>query len=259
MSSDFQNELNQATDAINAGRFGDALNIARNILVTDPSQAQAKLIEAISLSQQGNRSDASEAFRRAVELNPGDAKTRFNAAVHEFNAGNADEAREYANAALAIEPSHKGSKELLERMPKTVGADGFSGYSRESSADYQPQAEGLPFIKKLGSKWTLIGWLLSGLGLTMFILSLISILPMVGEMTSAMSSGNQEQIAKMQSAQNPVLTVLGYPVTFAILIYMILDLVHRKGNMLWLIAHIPCSCCGLGFVTLPIYLLTGRK
>jgi hypothetical protein len=40
---------------------------------------------------------------------------------------------------------------------------------------------------------------------------------------------------------------------------MVLDLNHRKGNMLWLIMQIPCSCCGLGWLTLPIYLLFGRK
>lgn len=259
MSGDFQTELAQATDAINTGRFNDALNTARNVLVSDPENGEAKLIEAIALSQLGNRSDASEAFIQAIELNPDDAKVRFNAAVHEFNAGNAELARRYSSEALERDASHKGAKDLLARMPQTVDANGFSGYARESSAGFSPEAEGIPFVKNLGKKWLTIGWILSFVGLAFFVLTLLSTLPLIPEMMSAMSSGDQSKIQKVSGSQNPLIQILSYPIALSILIYMILDLIHRKGNMVWLVAHIPCSCCGLGFVTLPIYLLAGRK
>jgi tetratricopeptide (TPR) repeat protein len=259
MNGDFKTELGQATDAINAGKFNEALNSARNILVIDPEQAEAKLIEAIALSQLGNRSDASEAFVQAVELNPNDPKVRFNAAVHEFNAGNSEEARKYANEALERDPTHKGAKDLLSRMPQTVDANGFSGYSRESAAGFSPEAEGLPFIKNLGKNWLLIGWLLSGAGLILFAISLMMTLQNFPQMMSAITSGDQSKLQQISGGQNPLITILYYPVLLATLVYMILDLIHRKGNMVWLVAHIPCTCCGFGFVTLPIYLLFGRK
>ena len=80
------------------------------------------------------------------------------------------------------------------------------------------------------------------------------------ELIKVSQSGDQAMINDLASKfQNPLLQILGYAANFGVIIYMILDLVHRRGSMVWLIAHIPCSCCGLGFVTLPIYLLTGRK
>ena len=261
MSNEIISLLSEATDAINASKFDDALSKARAVLIIDPDHKEAKLIEAVALSQLGNRSEASQAFVQAVNINPTDAKVRYNAAVHEFNSGNAETARILCNQALELEPQHAGAMDLLSRMPQAVDVqNGFSGYAREAASQFETAPAGLPFITKLGSTWTVIGWLLTALALGLFVWSLAIMLPNMTELIKVSQSGDEAKINDLASKfQNPLLQILGYAANFGVIIYMILDLVHRRGSMVWLIAHIPCSCCGLGFVTLPIYLLTGRK
>ena len=66
MSEDQISTIQQATDFVNAGKFEEALERSRAVLVTDPNSGDAKLIEAIALSQLGNSRDASEAFSAAI-------------------------------------------------------------------------------------------------------------------------------------------------------------------------------------------------
>ena len=268
MSEGFDQTLNSASNAINAGNFQEALTFAREACAMDPSNADAKLMEAIALSQVGQPNDASVSFDTAIRLNPASSKIRFNAAIHAFNGGNFDYARELAQSALSIEPDHAGTLDLIAKLPapaQTIappaGAPfGTANYPRSEGFTGNEPPAGLPFITKLGPTWTTIGWVLTFVGAAFFVFSLMKMLPMFGEMMSAAQSGDQ---AKTQAVQNkyasPGMSAVGYALSGATLIYTILDLIHRRGNMLWLIGHIPCSCCGLGWITLPIYLLTGRK
>ena len=266
MSEDQNSALQKATDLVNSGNFNEALESARTALTSDPNNGDAKLIEAISLSQLGNNRDASEAFSEAVRLSPTNVKARFNAAVHEFNCGNVGEARNLANQALSIDPDHEGTRVLVERMgPEQVQMTPGASYPRENMAGFEPPHEGIAFIRSSPKVWTAMGWLISGLSLVFCIYFWASIIPHVSELVDAANSKNptasSNQIASKIS--NPVLSFGPYIMVLANLVWMIMDIIHRRGNFVWLIIHIPASCImaciGGNFITLPIYMIFGRK
>lgn len=258
MSEQSDSSLQQATDKINAGQFAEALDLARNALVADPSNDEAKLIEAISLSQLGQTSAASESFAAAIRMVPGNAKARYNAGVHEHNIGNYALARQLLTETIQIEPGHTGASALLNRMPAAEQAAVPSNYPHPQ-APYQEPA-GMPFITNMGSKWTTLGWILGVAGLVMLGLSILNVLPYINEYMSAMSSGDQARIQAVgQKMSNPVLSIIGICVTILTIIYSVMDLIHRRGNFLWLIGLIPCACCFVGFPMQLIYMALGRR
>ena len=266
MSEDQYSALQKATDLVNSGHFTEALESARTAMTSDPNSGDAKLIEAISLSQLGNNRDASEAFSEAVRLSPTNVKARFNAAVHEFNNGNVGEARTFANQALSIDPDHEGTKVLIERMgPQQVQMATGANYPRENMAGFEPPHEGIAFIRANPSLWTAFGWIISALSLVFCIYFWASIIPHVSELVDAANSknptGSSREIASKIS--NPLLSFGPYVMVLANLIWMIMDIIHRRGNFVWLIIHIPASCLmaviGGNFITLPIYMIYGRK
>jgi tetratricopeptide (TPR) repeat protein len=261
MSSQLEVLVSESTDLVNSGQFAEALTKADAALSIDPDSAAASLARAVCLSQLGNSSEASMAFDRAISLAPGDAKARFNAAVHEYNLGNLEVARSLASQAVDLDANHEGAKGLLQRIPAPSQQ---ASYPRdfEMAADVEPA--GLPFITKMGKGWIALGWTLVGIGVLSLIYTIITVMPRVSEITAAFKSQDQAKMnAIALSLTNPFLQVFGYAHIGAILLWVILDLIHRRGNMIWLIAHIPCTCCGafcgLPFLSLPIYILFGRK
>jgi tetratricopeptide (TPR) repeat protein len=261
MSEEQNSMLSKATDFINAGNFNEALETSRGILVGDTNNGDAKLIEAISLSQLGNGRDASEAFAAAIRLSPTNVKARFNAAVHEFNSGNVGQARTLASEALNLDPTHDGTKELVTRMgPEQPYTPGGINYPREGVGGFEPANEGIPFVKSLGSAWVLIGWALAALSAASFAYGLIRLAQNWGDLMSAMTSNDQAKIQQVTMAMsNPIMQILGYALIAFNMIWTIMDIIHRKGNFMWLIGHIPCTCVGLSFITQPLYILLGRK
>lgn len=259
MSSQLEVLVSECTDLVNAGQFAEALVKADAALAIDPNSPGAALAKAVCLSQLGNSSEASAAFDHAIKVGPGDAKTRFNAAVHEFNSGNVDVARSLAQQALELDSRHEGAKNLLQRIPAPAGQ--AASYPRDQMMADDVQHAGLPFITKLGSTWVILGWILAVAALAFFILDLGPALE--GFRTAMAAQGDPEKIKQMQAdlqaKQNMVLSVMGLGVRILTVLWGLLDLIHRRGNMVWLIPHLPCSCCGLGWLTLPIYILFGRK
>jgi tetratricopeptide (TPR) repeat protein len=265
MSEDNNSMLQQATDSINSGNFNEALEQARGILVSDPTNGDAKLIEAISLSQLKNSRDASEAFAESIRLMPTSVKARFNAAVHEFNYGNVGEARILAKEASSLDPSHEGTKTLIQQMgpEQPIGQPDVS-YPRMGSAAMEVPNEGIAFIRENPGRWTAIGWAICALTFCFFVFFWATIFPHFNEFMEAAKSGNQDASRNVaMKISNPVLSFGPYIIILLNIVWMIMDIIHRKGSFLWLIAHIPCSCCGtiLGgnFITLPLYMLFGRK
>jgi tetratricopeptide (TPR) repeat protein len=263
MSSQLEVLVSECTDLVNAGQFAEALVKADAALAIDPNSPGAALAKAVCLSQLGNSSEASAAFDHAIKVGPGDAKTRFNAAVHEFNLGNVDVARSLAQQALELDSRHEGAKNLLQRIPAPAGQ--AASYPRDLGMHEEMQSEGIPFIRNLGSKWVTIGWTLVAIGVVSLVYTIITLLPHVSEISAAVKSQDQAKMnALVTSLANPFLQVFAYAHIGTILMWVILDLIHRRGNMMWLIAHIPCTCCcgafcGLPFLSLPIYILFGRK
>jgi hypothetical protein len=62
-----------------------------------------------------------------------------------------------------------------------------------------------------------------------------------------------------QSGMMLVSRIAGFASLIGILIWSIMDILDRRGNFVWLIPNIICSCCGFGWITLPIYILAGRN
>jgi len=265
MSEEQQSSLEQATDLVNSGNYIEALERSRSILVTDPTNGDARLIEAISLSNLGNVSDASEAFASAMEMVPDNVRIRFNAAVHETNAGNAEQARSLAKSVLDSEPDHQGAKDLLARLDLTSGPQVAPGsYPRQTAASIEVPYEGIAFLRNHGPLWTAIGWAISALSILFFIYFWATMIPHLGDFSAAASSPDKDATKKlMASTATPLLMYAPLSLLLPNVIYMIMDIIHRKGSFTWLFAHIPCSCIGaLGggnCVILPIYMLLGRK
>ncbi len=257
MSSQLEVLVSECTDLVNSGQFAEALTKADAALAIDPNSPGASLARAVCLSQLGNSSEASQAFDKAIGLAPGDAKARFNAAVHEYNLGNLELARSLANQAVDLDANHEGAKALLQRMPVTSQQ---ASYPRDFEMSAEVQPAGLPFITKMGGGWIGIGWTLSAVSALLFANMLMNVVPKFGEMMAAAQANDQAKSAAIQASMtSPALQVIGYLHLALAIVWVILDLIHRKGNMLWLIGHIPCSCCGGSFLTLPLYLLFGRK
>ncbi|MEI8282714.1 MAG: tetratricopeptide repeat protein [Armatimonadota bacterium] len=261
MSEDQNSTIQQATDFVNAGKFEEALESSRAVLVTDPNSGDAKLIEAISLSQLGQSRDASEAFSAAIRMAPTNVKARFNAAVHEFNMGNTGQARTLANEALNLDSNHEGTKTLVEKMgPEQAPPQGGMQYPREAPEGFMPQNEGIAFIRNLGPTWVMLGWFLVICSFASFAYSAYNLVIHWADLMSAVSSKNQAQIQAVSNAmQTPLMQIFAWVVLGANMVWTIMDLIHRKGNFVWLIGHIPCTCLGLSFITQPLYILLGRK
>ncbi len=257
MTDRYAKAVEQATEALNSGRFEDALNEARGVLVLEPDHADATLLQAIALSQLGRTEEASAAFVRSVTLAPASAKARYNAAVHEFNAGNRDVALRLTNDALIIEPNHASAKDLQSRITK----DG--SYPKLETPGVQVVApRGPGFIDKLGQGWIAIG----------FTLSFVNAAASLGQ--TAMMSGSKayqelqvsqpkelsELIAKVSAITQEVpalvpLGMLDYFLRIVLLVFLVLDLNHRRGNYVWLVPLILAGCCGFSWVILPLYLV----
>jgi len=261
MSEEQNSTIQQATDFVNAGKFNEALTVSRKVLESEPNSGDAKLIEAISLSQLGQSRDASEAFSAAIRMAPTNVKARFNAAVHEFNMGNTGQARTLANEALNLDPEHEGTKTLLEKMgPEQAPPQGGMQYPREAPEGFMPQNEGIAFVQNLGPSWVMIGWFLVICSAASFAFSTYNLVTHWGDFSSAIASKDQAQIqAASKAMQNPMMQIFAYMVLGANMVWTIMDLIHRKGNFLWLIGHIPCTCLGLSFITQPLYIIFGRK
>jgi tetratricopeptide (TPR) repeat protein len=261
MSEDGNSALNRATDFVNAGNYVEALETARAFLTTHPENGSAKLIEAIALSNLGNIRDASEAFAAAIQLSPTSAKPRFNAAVHEFNNGNAGQARILANEALSLEPNNEGTKNLIERMgpEPVIGASGVS-YPRELMSSFEPEYAGIDFVKKMGSGWLAVGWLLSVASLVVMTWSIYNMFAHPSDITSAMNGKISGQAMNSALSKSSIVIMM-FDFLFRILSigWMIIDMIHRRTSFLWLIGHIPCSCVGLACITQPLYIIFGRK
>lgn len=262
MSDRYAKAVELATEALNAGRFEDALNEALGVLALEPNHPDAVLLQAIALSQLGRAQEASDAFVRAVSLAPSSAKARYNAAVHEFNRGNRDVSLQLVNDALTIEPNHPSAKDLRGRIAVDVSYPGLQARSTPPMT-----TTGIPFIEKLGSVWTGMGWVLS---VSIFICSVGPLLLVFRSPSfrAFMSNGNPAAKSLVEffdftakiAVEIPaigVMNVLGNLLTLGVIVFLILDLNHRRGNYLWLLPTIFCGCMGFSWLVLPLYLLLG--
>lgn len=123
---------------------------------------------------------------------------------------------------------------------------------------YEGPEHTIPLVGNMGNAWVGIGWVMA-------LLSLIGMVCFVLIIMAAVQSGNfndptaMEAAMKEQSGLMLVTNLTFYGSLLGIMIWSIMDIIDRRGNFVWLIPNIICSCCGFGWITLPIYILAGRN
>ncbi len=275
--------IRQATDALNAGNFGTALELAQQALREDPRSYDAEVLQGISLSQMGRSGEATDAFRRAIAIDPVNPKALYNFATHLYQTGQKQEAMAYARQALNQDPNHASAQQLInliqsEQAPPPVAPAapgmpyGVQEGSQQQYADYYRQAPSyhqaadgtihtIPWVGKNQTIWTITGWILGPLAFVIFLVTLSTMGPLITEMFESVSRGQDpDQFAQqMQGAVPGWVSTLSYAIAAATFAWVITDIIDRRGNFLWLLLLVPCTCCGLQFLALPIYMLAGRR
>lgn len=122
------------------------------------------------------------------------------------------------------------------------------------------QVHSLNFVETMGEGWTRVGWALAIVGTVVFLGSLVATISMWGAIVSnANQSGDLPAMFGGNDLLTLILGLVGSFIQIATLVWMILELVDRRGNWLWLIPFLLCCCTGLQGPLVMIYLLKGRE
>lgn len=274
--------IEQAQQSLGGGQIVEALDFAQQAAALDPESADAHMLCGIALSQLNRPIEAEESFTRSATLNPGNPKLYYNWAVHYYSLGKKQEALNASRRALDLDPSHASSRDLVIRLEGELGMRSSMSevqvppvpFSQQPPAmpqqpmhyygGYEPPLHGIRWVEKLGSKWDLFGWLCGGLHL---IVMIINVMQSSAMMSDAMSNPNSflDKIFKDPNAyQNGAATftgLLGYLFVFALLFWLIVDILDRRASWVWLLPYFVfccCSCTLLDWIILPLYIFVGR-
>jgi tetratricopeptide (TPR) repeat protein len=266
--------INQSAEAIKNQDFETALHLADQAIALDASASDAHTMRGIALSQLRQADSATAAFQQAIALDPTSVKAFYNFATHLYSQGRKQDALTYANQALAREPGHSASMNLVRLIeqefsaPEAPPSPGMpysepptaTPYMREGYGPPRGGSNTIPFISKLGPTWLVIGWLLAIVSAAQFVYSISLVAPIFNDVMKQITASNDTSAlqAKIQSVMPPWLSVVSLAAQIGCLTWMIMDLIHRRGNFLWLVPMILCTCCGFQFMVLPIYIVTGR-
>ena len=156
----------------------------------------------------------------------------------------------YSGEAPQVQPSMP--------TPPPPGAHPTQAQNPYMKSAYEGPAHSIPLVESLGTAWIVIGW---GLAL----LSLLSVIFYVLIVVEVVRSGNFNDPQALEAAMKAngglmmATQVTYYGSLLGIIIWSIMDLIDRRGNFIWLIPNMICTCCGGGWITLPIYILAGRN
>ena len=278
--------LDQATQSLQGGQFQQALELVGNAIALSPDNADAYVLKGIAESQLNKPHEAVESFQKAMALDPSGAKAPYNLAVHYYGSGQKEQALEAARQAIAADPAHASARDLLTRIeaelniappavpgaptgpepPVTPAAFTPVGDATGYRQGYEGPLHSLPWLENIAPAWTLIGWILTVAILGLGIVFWIGFGPEVAKIVNvAMSNPNAAKA--MQSNMPQGLHVLGIVILCIRLfggVWMIIDLIDRRGPWLWLLPFLLCAVCGictsfgLESVTMGAYLLTSR-
>jgi len=267
--------LDDATLAVQTGRFEDALPLIEQVLALDPENYEAYVVRGIALAQSNQPEEATAAFRKSIEINPNITKTHYNLAVHLDGLGRTNEALTHARRALEIDPSHDNSQSLLRKLERDLGMaaaenvdflapaaemEGNSPYERPENEpgyyregyDSDPEVHSIPLVERMGSAWLLTGVILAALPLLLFAIE-VSISGMRSATATSLSGATGGAI---------VLALTRTVLSFFALTWLIMDALDRRLNLIWIVPFVFCCCCSMGYlhgaITL-IYILLGRK
>jgi len=262
--------IDQAQTAIQAGNPEYAMELLRQSIAYNGKDAEAFILLGIALAQSKMPADAENAFKKATYLAPDNVKARYNLAVHQYSQGQVRAALTSARKAAEIDVLHKGSQDLASRIetelgigpgeaPRTTAAGNLTPAVEQGEIrdGYGPFfVETMPFVKRMGPIWNAIGWVIAALSL---ILAVVFVLNILVPNTSRSGTADAVILAMATDPKLTMMKILYVSVNIAGLIFVGIDAVNRRGNLLWVIPQIICGFGGFTFLMLPIYLLFGQE
>lgn len=272
MSIERARELSrEALALLGEGRFEEALARAEQAVALAPHDAEAHIQRGIALSSLGRAEDAERAFQDAQTYSPYSAKARYNHAVHRFQQDDLQGALNLADEAVKLDPRHESARTLRDQLREAMGLIPASDpkprpqeapapvpmqpLPPDPGAPYAPGRHQLLFVEKLGPVWRFVGWALAALNLasnTVYTRLVSANVPRdAGFMDESVM-----RAARDPNLQMAIIGMLGSWV--AIFLFTAFDIADKRASWLWLLPISVCSCM-LGWLLLPIYLLTVRK
>jgi tetratricopeptide (TPR) repeat protein len=253
--------IEQAETAIRANNPDYAIELLRQSILYNGKDADGYILLGISLAQTGMPSDAENAFKKATTLAPESVKARFNLAVHQYSQGQVRAALNNARKASSMNPDHAGAKDLVARLEGEMGLEPGQQPKTTAAGNLTPDVvdEERPptasLVDRMGAAWTPIGWGIAVCSLAGLLLTLSLMQPYFGQQISP------EQMVKLVSAKPlfALAQITFFGSTILGLAWTGLDAINRHGNLLWLLPQVACGCFGLGWIILPVYIITGRK
>ncbi|MBL8047789.1 MAG: tetratricopeptide repeat protein [Chthonomonas sp.] len=266
--------LQQAGDALGADRFTDALGILDQALEQFPQHADAHVLKGIALAELGRNEEATDSFKRAINLAPSRFKAYYNFATHLYQTGAMAEAEDMATKALELNPTHADTRDLLalirnetpaprpDLSGRPYGEGEFKVTSYRMGEQFKPEHT-IPWIARMGKAWPAIGWLLAAISACtmVFFIKLGADYISSPNISNATSFTNQLMTGPQYTAAI-VVALIGFIATS---VWSVLDLMDRSSRefvwvLLLCLTSIPvCVVTGLQWVTLPLYLLFGRR
>lgn len=275
--------VERAVQAIQSAQYQQAADLADRAISLEPSDTEAHILRGVALSQLGHANEATDSFRRAIQLSPQNSKAFYNLAVHYYGLKEKERALEMAREALRIDPNHTPARELVDRIQGELGvppspevpqppaeamdvpqpqpqpfAPQEGSYYRPGYYDYNEPVHSLRFVEALGKIWDGIGWVLS-LGCMICWISYVVLLAPV--LTKFMSNPSVLRTMNNQTfGPAPTLNLLVYCFVFLMIIWMIIELLDRRGNWMWLLPILfSCCCLRITWAIVPMYILFGRQ
>lgn len=273
--------IDQATQSIQGGMFNQAIELADQALALQPDNADALVLRGVALSQVNQPQAATEAFQKAVLHQPTNSKAFFNLAVHYSRLGQKDLALDAAREAVRLDPGHAGARDLVTQMerelgvasqtasegttpPVQVGQPTGNPYANQNPYQqpnapymregYGPSVHSVAFVEKMGPNWVTLGWVLAALSLIMLV---VGFAVGFGDMQQAFSNPTaaRDPFAGFSGGRLFV-SLADMAIRAGALAWVIIDIIDRRGNWLWLVLFVICCCCA---PIQAIYMLAGRK
>lgn len=272
--------FNQARAALQNGNFEEALALADQAATLDPTDSDTQVFRGISLSQLQRPEEANQAFDEAVRLAPNNPKAYHNYAVHLYGLGRKETAMQLANESLRLDPDFEPARAFADRLAQELGIEPLPRPAPAQPSYIPPPAavrpgydadgnevHSLPWVERLGKRWTSVGWGIAACLLAVTIGVVIMGFPIMMKAASNPAAAAELSKAMMEKygALSATLQISTMVLALAALLWQIFDIADRRQTFLWLMPMVlPGSCCcsqglSLHWLVLGIYIIASRR
>jgi len=224
--------VQEATEAIAAGRHSEAIAPLRRASELAPEDGNLQMMLGMELSRVGETEQATHALKRAVDLMPTDARPAANLAVHLYQNGPKILALGFAEKALELDPFNVEAQEIVNRMKNPA-----------------------PWVAGLAGNpaWAGIGWGIAAFSLVVTILLAAS--PPVTPPSGAGLEGSELKRDALSFTLIALWAIMGLVAMW----WVVIDMLYRRTRFTWLAPMFVFGICGAPSLPLAFYLLVGRK